>query len=926
MIRTSPASEQLPLAVSNVCSRLPRWFAALLLMLLAMPALAVPPAPVLTAGTTPTTSNPYPVSGTATPDIEVRVYVGGTLEAVVNANASGAFSASVPLLDGANTIIARAWDASGESPDSNSLAITYNNTIPRTQSGTIAVDTVWTAGTTGPYVITGNLVVPAGVTFTIRQGAQLKFVSPFSLQVSGALKVRGSSASRVVFTSNLANPYQNSWGSIELLPGAINTTIDYATVEWAVHALYFNGGSATVTNSIIRNSSHCVYVRSNNTAGVHANLASGNALSNCSHSVRAGNGTSDPAKNPRVTMRGGSLLNSVNLENYATPNALVFDFTNNWWGSSAPPSNIWDYNDNASLPLVDFSNYLNAAGGTPVLQGPGLGGRIASDTTLAAGPYQVIGNVDVPAGVTLTVSAGAQLRFAGAFAVNVSGGLTVAGNAASPALFTSYRTTVYPGDWTGIQLLPGATNVLIEHAIIELAQIGIHFNGRSGTVRNSKIRKNNLGVRAQPNGVSGVFANLETGNELTGNGYYSIDAFNGTADPAQNPVVTAKSGAITSTAQFRNYATPHSLVFDFANNWWGSTSLIDIENRLIHKADNASLPQADYIGYRESLGGPPAMVVWGVSVAPWEIRPLQSEFTTINYTMNAPGSTKMEVRDIGTNTKVYEATNTHTTFGRSSFTWNGRDQSGNIVGLNEYKAVLIGSDASRSMTYDPAPTPDGIVTGTIPATYRPYRNEFMKLPVTTNINGRIRMGVYASSQFYPYPWRFYTVGTHWFYWDGREPDGSIAIGSPSVIFDAPSFGAPHYITVSGHKPVITGPGAVPNIEVKTDPYLIVQSYEQFTRFAYRIDMDSYVTVKLLPPGIYDPANSQAMTLVDNELRQARDAGSQPIDHWVEWRGYSSVSPNNVGTQHEGNFTVTIQARSQASNVTTLYRAALAIYK
>jgi hypothetical protein len=67
-----------------------------------------------------------------------------------------------------------------------------------------------------------------------------------------------------------------------------------------------------------------------------------------------------------------------------------------------------------------------------------------------------------------------------------------------------------------------------------------------------------------------------------------------------------------------------------------------------------------------------------------------------------------------------------------------------------------------------------------------------------------------------------------------------------------------------------------------------------------------------------------MTLVNNELQQARDGGGAPVDHSVEWRGYDAADTNHIVTPDEGVFTFTIEARSQQTNVSTLYRGVLQI--
>ena len=125
--------------------------------------------------------------------------------------------------------------------------------------------------------------------------------------------------------------------------------------------------------------------------------------------------------------------------------------------------------------------------------------------------------------------------------------------------------------------------------------------------------------------------------------------------------------------------------------------------------------------------------------------------------------------------------------------------------------------------------------------------------------------------------------------------------------------------------MITGTGASPNIEVKSNPYKVTHSYEQISSITYRVDQDSYVTVKLLPPGISDSASPQAIVLVNNELKNALNGGS-PMDHAAEWTGYDPMDTNDILVSGEGTYTFAIQATSAVTGATSLYRGALQLYQ
>jgi hypothetical protein len=84
-------------------------------------------------------------------------------------------------------------------------------------------------------------------------------------------------------------------------------------------------------------------------------------------------------------------------------------------------------------------------------------------------------------------------------------------------------------------------------------------------------------------------------------------------------------------------------------------------------------------------------------------------------------------------------------------------------------------------------------------------------------------------------------------------------------------------------------------------------------------------VKLLPPGIADPASTQAIVLVNNELQTALN-GTLPADHTVEWRGYDAAHTNSILVSTEGAYTFAIQATSVQTGQQTLYRGALQLYQ
>ncbi len=169
-------------------------------------------------------------------------------------------------------------------------------------------------------------------------------------------------------------------------------------------------------------------------------------------------------------------------------------------------------------------------------------------------------------------------------------------------------------------------------------------------------------------------------------------------------------------------------------------------------------------------------------------------------------------------------------------------------------------------------------------------------------------------------------GPHSLLWDGRDEGGNILTGVIGVGLLAEATLQPNSVIVLGTSPSITGLGAAPNIEVKSNPYRIFHSYDQFTQISYHIDQDALVTVKLLPPGVSDPTSPLATVLIDNQLQSALDGIGQPLDHIVDWFGHDGVDTNNILVSEEGAYTFTIEGISVLTGRTSLYRGVVQLFQ
>lgn len=205
-----------------------------------------------------------------------------------------------------------------ESPGEG-ITVTIDNSLP-TVSGMLEGDEDWS----GEVVITGDVVVPAGVTLTIEPGTIVRFpllsddqvsgidVGRCELIVEGSLVAVGTEANPIILTSGSANPARGDWYGIRVLSteGERSVFLEHITVEYSLFGVKITSDhsnlSMDISNCKIRHiSKDGLYVFGANNSLVSCKI-SGNTINNISR-----NGIHLSAEDQNTEFKGEVIYNII---------------------------------------------------------------------------------------------------------------------------------------------------------------------------------------------------------------------------------------------------------------------------------------------------------------------------------------------------------------------------------------------------------------------------------------------------------------------------------------------------------------------------------------------------------------------------------------------------------------------------------------
>jgi hypothetical protein len=166
---------------------------------------------------------------------------------------------------GLNVVTVEALGVSGQIVGSTGIQVWYDDGTTTTVSGNIAASTTWTAAA-GPYAVSANVTVPAGVTLTIEPGTTVYFAQGTSLTVNGRLLAEGTPARRIRFTR--APGTTTTWGGIRFNNSLVENRITYSDIEFASTAdpIVATGSTILIDNVVFSGTTRTVIELSNSSA------------------------------------------------------------------------------------------------------------------------------------------------------------------------------------------------------------------------------------------------------------------------------------------------------------------------------------------------------------------------------------------------------------------------------------------------------------------------------------------------------------------------------------------------------------------------------------------------------------------------------------------------------------------------------------
>jgi len=765
------------------------------------------------------------------------------------------------------------------------------------------------------YLINGWFTVPAGLSLTIQEGVELKFFgySSTKLLIDGSLIVEGTALNPVVFTTAKKTPTtslsQSDWYGIEITDNATVVDIDYAVIEYANRGVYFNFGQGVLQNSILRRNTHAVYINGSQSVQLLNNTIVDNG-----YGIYLNGTVSDPQP---IILNNDIYNNSdsnLHLKDYDL--ATVLNVTNNWWGTS-DTSSIMNYvssNNGVEASVVDLGSPSTQANGVTILTNVNLTEQYISPA--------------VSPGQKDNVKFTAALNESASWTINILNNENVSVKSTLPVVSSAIDFT-----WNG----KNDSNVQVNDGVYKF-YVTVTSNVTS-TQYYGSVLVDNLEPAAEITSI----VDSQLINELP---YLQIigTAQDHNIDYYQlsyaNSFTQNSSDFISIPNSYKKLSKVNSLITSWLLYNESAGFQIQPGNKTIRLLVSDKAGNTTTIYKNINLDYPGIANVYHSADS---INSVKGEVSVINFTLGSPGTLtlKIALETDSSKTPLYEKTQIYSAAGDYSLSWDGKTTGNDYLPEEAYSYELELTNAGNTIVYTEPRVPR------INTTFQPEiikwfsiaKNDFFKMQVLHNSRSRFSFcaseilgSTCTSSGAKPYKSVPTLSSRSWYVWDGRSDDGtplqshltywSGFLGNTQL--------KPLSIVVKGTKPFISNGGELPDIEIKPSSYNVRHSYEEISTINYQIDQDSIVTITLLPPGIYDPADPLAIIIESGVTKSSESSPNVPMIHGFTWHGYDHAAPipdtNNILIENEGQYTFTIEATSVETGMSSIYRGNLSLYK
>lgn len=160
--------------------------------------------------------------------ITTRTVKVNSVEAIWSAWEGKWTAPAVPVRIGMNRILVQALAADGRELDRQVIDVWRAGESTASITGAISADTQWESG---PYSISGDVIIPEPVTLTIGPGATLYFSSYARLVIRGRLIARGTEFERIRFTRLPGTA--DTWRGLQFVDSARENVLSYCDMEFA---------------------------------------------------------------------------------------------------------------------------------------------------------------------------------------------------------------------------------------------------------------------------------------------------------------------------------------------------------------------------------------------------------------------------------------------------------------------------------------------------------------------------------------------------------------------------------------------------------------------------------------------------------------------------------------------------------------------